>query len=222
MVNFGLFEVPNSIFFAMIQNLNTIRINDRTNVLQFHSLKSFIFPLAKICRFRSDSRCFSVHGTLPLMSEMSGSWAMPLENIRFYPPMRGGWNPFRFSENNSRTDRGIVTKLSNISNLWTILHPNNLIVLQKLYTLIISRPYLLIPLTCDLISKVISSEICVPYRFDARNWRNSAYLLVILRVKWKGRICEQYNMDIDRCCEVTSMVYTESVTFPMLTEVIWG
>ena len=34
-------------------------------------------------------------------------------------------------------------------------------------------------LTCDLISKVMSSEICVPYRFNAWNMRTSPIMLVI-------------------------------------------
>ena len=43
----------------------------------------------------------------------------------------------------------------------------------------IPSPYLLWPLTCDLISGVMSSEICVPYRFNVWNLRTSVCLLVI-------------------------------------------
>ena len=76
--------------------------------------------------------------------------------------------PLGFSENNSRTDRPIVAKLG-IPIHWTILH----------LFLKISRPYLLWLLNCDLISKVMSSEIYVPYRFNAWNLRTSVFLRAI-------------------------------------------
>ena len=77
--------------------------------------------------------------------------------------------PLGFSENNSRTDRPIVAKL----RIGT--YPLNYFT----SFLKMSRPYLPWLLTCDLISKVMSSEMYVPYRFNAWNLRTSVFLLVI-------------------------------------------
>ena len=73
------------------------------------------------------------------------------------------------TSNNSRTDRPVVTKLG------ICTYPLN----NFTPSLKILSSYLLWPLTCDLISKVMSSEICVPCRFNAWNLRTSASMLVI-------------------------------------------
>ena len=78
--------------------------------------------------------------------------------------------PLGFSENNSRTDRPIVAKLS----IGTTYPLNYFTSFLKM-----SRPYLPWLLTCDLISKGMSSEMYVPYRFNAWNLRTSVFLLVI-------------------------------------------
>ena len=88
----------------------------------------------------------------------------------------GGWcNPPLVFRDDSWTDRPIVTKLG-VPNQCTILH---LPWKFQVRTDIDLWPTIDLPLTCDLISKVMSSEICVPYRFNAWNLRTSACLLVI-------------------------------------------
>ena len=95
------------------------------------------------------------------------SWVSP-----FNPRRHRGevdTTPLGFSENNSRTDRPIVAKL----RIGT--YPLNYFT----SFLKMSRPYLPWLLTCDIISKVMSSEMYVPYRFNAWNLRTSVFLLVI-------------------------------------------
>ena len=77
--------------------------------------------------------------------------------------------PLGFSENNSRRDRPIVAKLG------IGIYPLNYFT----SFLKMSRPCLPWLLTYDLISKVMSSEIYVPYRFNAWNLWTSVFLLVI-------------------------------------------
>ena len=73
---------------------------------------------------------------------------------------------------------------------------------------------------CDLISKVMSSRICVPYRFNASNLNFGIFAgdMDIDRCEVELRYFAG-DMDIDRC-EVTSMVYSDIVTFPRSSEVI--
>ena len=86
------------------------------------------------------------------------------------PAQGGGWyNPLGFSENNSRTDRPSVAKLR--VGTYSLNYFRSFLKM--------SRPYLPWLLTCDLISKVMSSEMYVPYRFNAWNLRTSVFLLVI-------------------------------------------
>ena len=72
-----------------------------------------------------------------------------------------------------------------------------------------SRPYLPGLLTCDLISKVMSNEMyirSVPFQ----------------RLKLENFGIFAGDMDMDRCCEVTPIVYTDIATIPRSTEVIRG
>ena len=107
--------------------------------------------------------------------------------------------PLGFSENNWRTDRPIVAKLrigSYPLNYFTSF-------------LKMSRPYLPGLLTCDLISKVMSNEMyirSVPFQ----------------RLKLENFGIFAGDMDMDRCCEVTPIVYTDIATIPRSTEVIRG
>ena len=131
----------------------------------------------------------------PSMLTLAGTWERLM-----HPP------PLGFSENNSRTDRPIVAKLG----IGT--YPLNYFT----SFLKMSRPYLPWLLTCDLISKVMSSEIYVPYRFNVST--PSAFQ----RLKLANFGIFAGDMDMDRCCEVTPMVYTDIVTIPRSTEVIRG
>ena len=63
-------------------------------------------------------------------------------------------------------------------------------------------------MTCDLISGVMSGEICVPCRFNGLKLVNFGM--------FAG------DMDMDRCWEVISVVRTDTVTFPRSSEVIRG
>ena len=107
--------------------------------------------------------------------------------------------PIGFYENNSRSDSSIVAKLG-IAKHWTLLHL--LWKLQDLYDYF-TMTFDLWP---DFKGHVKRHLRSVPFQ----------------RLKLANIGIFAADMDMDRCCEVTYMVYTDIVTFPRSTEVIRG
>ena len=101
----------------------------------------------------------------------------------------------RFTKNNSWMDHLIVTKLG-IPILWTILHlPENFKSVPTYYDLWHAAWF---PRSCQAKLKLFQCLKLANFGIFAGD------------------------MDMDRCCEVKFMAYTDIVTFPRSTEVIRG
>ena len=110
-------------------------------------------------------------------------------NISPSPAHRGGgeWCNSSRVNKKSRTGRPMVTKILNLAFEHFFIFPENYYTMNN-WTL-----------TCDLISKVMLSEICVRQRFDTCHLRTSAFFA--------------------KRCEATSIICTAIVTFPRSTGV---